>query len=101
METVSDFGVLYSDIENLLDSLNKTDISNLHEEEKLQQLYDDIDVVHIKLNRSFIEKKNGYSHFEGTATETNWRKIRRIWTLIEFKLNKIKKGRSEDSQESP
>ena len=101
METVSDFEVLYSDIENLLDRLNKIDISNLHEEGKLQQLYDDIDVVHIKLNRSFIEKKNGYSHFEGTAIETNWRKIRRIWTLIEFKLNKIKKGRSEDLQESP
>ena len=95
METVSDFGVLYSDIENLLNRLNKIDISNLHEERKLQQLYDDIDVVHIKLNRSFIEKKNGYSHFEGTATETNWRNIRKIWTIIEFKINNIKEERKK------
>ena len=93
METVSDFGVLYSDIENLLDRLNRIDISNLNEEGKLQQLYDDIDVVHMKLNRSFIENKNGYSHFEGTATEINWRKIRKIWTIIEFKINNIKEER--------
>ena len=100
MNLISDLEVLRLDVKNLLDSLNKIDISSLNEEEKLQQLYDDINLIHLKVNRSFIEIKNGYSYFEGTATETNWRIIRRIWTLIEFRLHKIKKGRSEDSQES-
>jgi len=97
-----DLSVLYSDITNLLDRLNKIDISNLDEEENLQRLYDDINLVHIRLNRSFIDIKIGYSQFNGTATETNWRKIRRIWTVIEFKLYNIKKkgGESEDLQAS-
>ncbi len=102
MDTIIDLKVLYSDITNLLDSLNKVDISNLDEEQKLQQLYDDINLVHVRLNRSFIDIKNGYSHFDGTATETNWRKIRRIWTVIEYKLYNIKKEEreSEDFQAS-
>ena len=97
-----DLSVLYSDITNLLDSLNKIDIVNLDEKEKLQQLYDDINLVHIRLNRSFIDIKNGYSQFKGTTTQTNWRKIRRIWTLIEFRLYNLKKieGKSEDFQAS-
>ncbi len=102
MGTNIDLRVLYSDITNLLDSLNKIDIVNLDEKEKLQQLYDDINLVHIRLNRSFIDIKNGYSQFNGTTTQTNWRKIRRIWTVIEFKLYNIKKkeGKSEDFQVS-
>jgi len=102
MGTNIDLRVLYSDITNLLDSLNKIDIVNLDEKEKLQQLYDDINLVHIRLNRSFIDIKNGYSQFNGTTTQTNWRKIRRIWTVIEFKLYNLKKieGKSEDFQAS-
>ena len=99
METVNDFRVLYSDIENLLNRLIKIDILNLHEEETLQQLYADIDVLHIRLNRSFFDIKDGYDRFNNTDTETRWRNIRKVWTIIEFKLNniKIEKEKSKNS----
>jgi len=90
METVNDFRVLYSDISKLFDRFKKIDILNINEEETLQQLYADIDVLHIRLNRSFFDIKDGYDRFNNTETETRWRNIRKVWTIIEFKLNDIK-----------
>ncbi len=90
MDAITDLDVLYSDISKLFDRLKKIDIPNLNEEKTLQQLYVDIDVLHIRLNRSFFDIKDGYDRFNNTETETRWRNIRKDWTIIEFKLNDIK-----------
>ena len=90
MDTKIELKVLYSDISKMFDRLIKIDILNLNEEKTLQQLYADIDFLHIKLNRSFIDIKDGYDRFNNTETETRWRNIRKVWTIIEFKLNKLK-----------
>ncbi len=90
MEPIIDLKVLYSDISELFDRLIKIDILNLNEEKTLQQLYVDIEVLHIRLNRSFFDIKDGYDRFNNTETETRWRNIRKVWTIIEFKLNDIK-----------
>ena len=90
MDAITDLDVLYSDISKLFDRLKKIDILNLDEEKTLQQLYADIEVLHIKLNRSFFDIKDGYDRFNNTETETRWRNIRKDWTIIEFKLNDIK-----------
>ncbi len=90
MDPITDLDVLYSDISKLFDKLIKIDILNLDEEKTLQQLYVDIDFLHIKLNRSFIDIRDGYDRFNNTETETRWRNIRKAWTIIEFKLNDIK-----------
>jgi len=99
MDTKIDLKVLYSDISKLFDRFKKIDILNINEEETLQQLYADIDVLHIRLNRSFFDIKDGYDRFNNTDTETRWRNIRKVWTIIEFKLNniKIEKGKSKNS----
>ena len=90
MDTKIELKVLYSDISKMFDRLIKIDILNLNEEKTLQQLYVDIDFLHIKLNRSFIDIRDGYDRFNNTETETRWRNIRKVWTIIEFKLNDIK-----------
>ncbi len=102
MDSIIDLKVLYSDISKLFDRLNKIDILNLDEEKTLQQLYVDIDVLHIKLNRSFFDMKDGYDRFNNTETETRWRNIRKDWTIIEFELNniKIEKEKSKNSSHS-
>ena len=101
METVSDFEVLYSDISKLFDSLKKIDIINLNDEKTLQQLYVDIDVLHIRLNRSFFDIKDGYDRFNNTETEIHWRNIRKVWTIIEFKLNSIKIEKEKEKRKNP
>ncbi len=90
MDTKIELKVLYSDISKMFDRLIKIDILNLYEEKTLQRLYVDIDFLPIKLNRSFIDKRDGYDRFNNTETETRSRNIRKVWTIIEFKLNDIK-----------
>ncbi len=90
MDPIIDLNILYSDISKLFDRLKKIDILNLNEEKTLQQLYVDIDILHIKLNRSFFDLEDGYDRSNNTETETRWRNIRKVWTIIEFKLNSIK-----------
>lgn len=101
MDLIIDLKVLYSDISKLFDRLKKIDILNLDEEETLQQLYVDIDFLHIKLNRSFIDIKDGYDRFNNTETETRWRNIRKVWTIIEFKLNNIKIEKEKEKRKNP
>lgn len=101
MDLIIDLKVLYSDISKLFDRLKKIDILNLNEEKILQQLYVDIEVLHIKLNRSFIDIKDGYDRFNNTETETRWRNIRKVWTIIEFKLNNIKIEKEKEKKKNP
>ena len=89
METKIDLSVLYSDISKLYDRLKNIDVIHLNEEDTLQQISDDIEVLHIRLNRSFFDMKDGYDRFNNTETETRWRNIRKVWTIVEFNLNKI------------
>ncbi len=100
MDPINDLKVLYSDISKLFDRLKKIDIINLNEEKTLQQLYVDIDVLHIKLNRSFFDTKDGYDRFNNTETETHWRNIRKVCTIIEFKLNDIKIKKEKEEEKS-